>query len=145
MLYRCDEERIVLEKEIDFLKDYIALEKHKFKNLRLELSWPARQDSFLIAPLILLPFCENCFKHVKSTTGQESFIKIHGKIINQNLVFTTFNTCNASGINSNIKGIGIKNVSERLAILYENKHELKIEAKENTYQLQLTIALESVY
>lgn len=144
MLYRCDDERVLLEKEIDFLKDYIALEKHKFKDLSLEVSWPLGQSSFLIAPLILLPFCENCFKHVKNTSGQEPSIKIDGEIINQTLIFRTFNTCNASGRNSNIKGIGIKNVKKRLAILYEDKHELKIEAKENTYELQLTIALDPI-
>ncbi len=144
MLYRCDDERILIEKEIDFLKDYIALEKHKFKDLKLEISWPVGQSNFLIAPLILLPFCENCFKHVKSTTGQEYFIKIDGKIINQNLIFTTFNTCNTKGRNSDIKGIGIKNVKERLAILYEGKHQLTIEATENSYKLQLSLALDPV-
>lgn len=145
MLYRCDDERVLLENEINFLKDYIALEQHKFNDLKLEISWPEKQDVFLIAPLILLPFCENCFKHVKQDAGEQLTIKIHCKIQGNTLVFRSSNTFRSHGYKNDIKGIGIKNVRERLAILYDGKFDLEIKAEENTYTLKLSLELEPVH
>lgn len=123
----------------------IELEKNKFKDLNLEISWPAKQDEFLIAPLILLPFCENCFKHVKFTNGQQPEIKIHGEITGEQLILSTYNTCGDAGRKSEIKGIGIKNVKERLDILYDGKYELDIEAGEKSYKLKLSLELDKVH
>lgn len=145
MLYRCDDERILLEQEIHFLNDYTEMEKNKFKDLKLDISWPDKQHEFLIAPLILLPFCENCFKHVKHTVDQQPEIKINGNIEGQTLIFSTFNTCSKTGRNSEVKGIGINNVKERLSILYEDKYDLKIEALENSYTMKLVLEVDRVY
>jgi len=145
MLYRCDDEKVLLEKEIDFLKDYIDLEKNKFKDLDLIVTWPGHQTEFMIAPLILLPFCENCFKHVKHTSEQQPIIEIAGKIAGEKLIFSTFNTCNDAARQSDIKGIGIKNVKERLAILYEGNFDLEVEALNNIYKLTLSLTLDPVY
>ena len=146
MLYRCEDERILLEKEIDFLKDYIELEKNKFNDeLILDVKWPDRQNEFLIAPLILLPFCENCFKHVKHTINQQLRIKIRGVIDGNKLVFSTLNTFNSDSRKSEMKGIGIQNVKERLKMIYSEKYDLTVDEKNDQYKLQLTLELDPVY
>jgi len=145
MLYRCDEERVLLEKEINFLKDYIALEQNKFIDLNLDISWPKFQNEFLIAPLILLPFIENCFKHVKHTSHKQPFIKIKSEIIETHLIFKTSNSYNIESRKTDIKGIGIKNVQERLAILYENNFDLKIGSTNGVYSTQLKLLLDPLH
>ena len=142
MLYRCDEESVLLEKEINFLKDYITLEQNKFIDLDLKISWPEKQNEFLIAPLILLPFIENCFKHVKHTSDKQPFIKITSEIIENQLIFNTTNSYNIESRKTDIKDIGIKNVQERLAILYENNFDLKIDSTNGVYSVQLTLLLD---
>jgi len=145
MLYRCDEERVLLEKEMNFLKDYVSLEQNKFIDLNLEISWPEKQNEFLIAPLILMPFFENCFKHVKHTSDKQPFIKIKSEIIENRLVFETSNSYNIKSRKTDIKGIGIQNVRERLAILYENSYDLKIDATADAYNIRLTLLLDPVH
>ena len=146
MLYRCGDERILLEKEIDFLTDYIELEKHKFDDsLILDIHWPELQNEFLIAPMILLPFCENCFKHVKQTTDQQPRVEIEGLIDGSRLIFTTRNTFSGDSRKSEFKGIGIQNVKERLKLLYDDKFDLSVSKEKGMYFLQLKLELDPVY
>jgi len=146
MLYRCEDDRILLEKEIEFLNNYIELEKNKFDDsLMLDIAWPDRQNHFSIAPLILLPFCENCFKHVKQTSNEQPRIDIKGIIDGNRFVFTARNTFSLVGRKSGLKGIGIQNVNERLNLLYGGKFNLNTREEDGTYNLQLTLELDPVY
>jgi sensor histidine kinase YesM len=146
MLYRCNDDLVLLENEINFLKDYIELEKQKFdKELDLNVYWPDDQDKYMIAPLLLLPVCENCFKHVKHQAGRSPKISISGRIRDERLYFSATNSFIKGSRKSKVKGIGIQNLKERLNILYENRHELKILEKDETYSVDLTIHLDKIY
>ena len=146
MLYRCNDELVILENEIKFLDDYIALEKQKFDtSLDLQISWPDEQDMFMIAPLLLLPVCENCFKHVKRTAKQSPKIIIQAQIESDRLRFSATNTFVKGSRKSAMNGIGIENLKERLKILYESRHELKISEGDEMYSVELTIHLDKIH
>jgi LytS/YehU family sensor histidine kinase len=146
MLYRCNDELVILENEIKFLKDYVALEKQKFdEKLSLHVAWPEKQDEYMIAPLLLLPFFENCFKHVKHTANQFPKIEIKVEIKGDQLHFSASNTFVKNSRKSEIKGIGIQNLKERLEILYENRHELIISETEENYRVELKVKLDKIY
>ena len=144
VLYDCKANEVLLEKEIGIMKDYIDLEKERYAN-RLEVSLNIEGDvnNKYIAPLLLLPFLENAFKH--GTSGQlekpwlsmDIFVKqqmLHCKIVNSK------NELSFSGQ----KGIGIENVQKRLSYLYPGKHELKIKDEGLFFVVSLTLELKDV-
>lgn len=146
MLYRCNEELVLLENEIGFLKDYIELEKHKLDDdVKLVVLWPENQDQYMIAPLLLLPVCENCFKHVKQVAGQKPRIEIRCQIREDRLTLNTTNTFVKGSRKTEVKGIGLQNLKERLEILYKGRHELQIDESDETYNLTLSIDIDKVY
>lgn len=144
MLYECNAEQIPLEKEAELIGHYIELEKLRF-GPRLEccfkpLTLPA---AVAIAPLLLLPFVENAFKHGANATGEKVFIKIDLHIQPAGILY--FQVENSKGVASTSgrqnHGIGLDNVKKRLALLYPGRHELTIVEGEENYLSTLTIRL----
>lgn len=76
ILYRCDEKRVLLSEELKNLINYIEIEKIRYSNkLNLEINLPKKIPDFKIAPLIILPFVENAFKHEVSKFPGIAFVK----------------------------------------------------------------------
>jgi sensor histidine kinase YesM len=145
ILYRCEEKRVLLSEEITNLKNYLEIERIRYsKKLDLSVSFPENTGEYKIAPLILLPFVENAFKHGVSNYPGVAFVKIDSGLTNKNLVFSIENTKNPSvKVSENYsKGIGLKNVKKRLEFLYPEKHLLHIEDKGETFSVNLTLQLE---
>lgn len=146
MLYRCNDELVLLENEIGFLKDYVELEKQKFDvNLDLTTEWPENKEQYMIAPLLLLPVFENCFKHLKHAAGRKPQIRISCMIRDDHLQLKATNTYVKGSRKSGVQGIGLQNLKERLEILYDGRHELQIEEGEQTYNVQLSLHLDRIY
>lgn len=126
MLYDCNKDEVRLEKEIEIMKNYIDLEKERYGN-KLDVSWMVAgevKDKF-IAPLLLLPFLENAFKHGTSEQVEKPWLSVD-IAANENVVkCKMINSKNLDGSGKN-GGIGIQNAMKRLEIIYPGKHELKI-------------------
>ncbi len=76
ILYRCDEKYVPLTEEINMIKNYLEIEKIRYsEKLSLETNFPDKTSAFKIAPLILLPFIENAFKHGVSKYPGRCFCK----------------------------------------------------------------------
>jgi LytS/YehU family sensor histidine kinase len=127
MLYDCNRDEVRLEKEIEIMKNYIDLEKERYGNM-LDISWTVTgevKDTF-IAPLLLLPFLENAFKHGISNQLEKPWLSLeivtHEDVIKCKIV----NGKNLNMNSENNRGIGIQNAMKRLEIIYPGKHELKI-------------------
>jgi len=144
MLYESNVDKIELSKEIEYIENYINLQK-----LRLSDDLPVNVDFTTdgdihknkIAPLILIPFVENAFKYgVK--LGHNSEIGIKLNINNNNFRFTIENTVfnTPDLLEKKNSGLGLKNVKKRLSIIYPNKHQLKI-TRDNNFCVDLTIEL----
>lgn len=136
ILYECNAEKIPLRKEIELIRHYIELERLRFgERLALTFEPDIRHDDLLIAPLLLLPFVENAFKHgAANSAGDIVFVKIDLQVEGKTLHFQVENSKSNrpnNGPENGHKGIGLRNVEKRLALLYPDRYELeKVEGEE---------------
>lgn len=146
VLYETQKDNTLLSSEINFVKDYISLMQMRVsEKIKMDISIEEKFDDVVIAPMLLLPFIENCFKHGISSS-KESFIKVQVSISGKRLTLTTINKItakNQASPESNQKGIGMTNTVRRLSLLYKNRHSLHIDDSnsENEYRLVLEIDL----
>ena len=143
LVYRANLEKVALSKEIQLLRNYVDLEKLRYgEKLKIEMEFEEKIDSIKVAPLLLLPFAENCFKHGGIGTNGTFNITIHLQIKNSQLFLQIKNSKKAKKRIDNISGgVGLKNIQQRLLLLYPDKHELKIEDGKDFYTVQLIINL----
>ena len=143
MLYESRKERIRLADEIRMIEDYLELEKIRY-NERLKIEFTKQVDNPAqdIAPLLLLPFIENAFKHGASETRFDSFIKIDVRLEKGVLYFFIENTKDDTGETGVTENIGLSNVRRQLELMY-NEHTLHVENKKDRFIVQLTVNLES--
>jgi two-component system, LytTR family, sensor kinase len=144
MLYESETEKVDLQKEIDYLRDYIELERIRFAS-RLEISFNISGTiaDKKIVPILLITFLENAFKHASNKLNEKIWITIDLIVKEKNLCFTVENSVYPEGktqMHNNHSGIGLENVKRRLSLLYEN-YTLNNELKENYYHADLKIPL----
>jgi sensor histidine kinase YesM len=141
-LYECNVDLIELDREINYIQNYIALQKSRIDE-RINVSFCAQQvnGNVKVAPLILITFIENAFKYVGFNECADNIIKMELHNNDGEISFTIFNTKD-SFINHAEKssGLGIANVRRRLELLYPGKHILNITEEESTYTVDLTLA-----
>ena len=122
MLYECNADKVALKKEIEYVQNYIDLMKLKGKDLNVETAIAQNLPNLTIAPLILIPFIENAFKHSKIEDVENNWIKIKLEIIDSKLFFEVSNSVPESHFSKDkVGGIGLKNVKRRLEIIYPEK------------------------
>lgn len=141
ILYECNQESVPLQKELKLLHDYILLEKVRYDDrLDITVDIPDQTDGYFIAPLLLLPFIENCFKHGTSAMIEQPWIHlaitVHENKLNMKLVN---GKSPASGTNA---GIGIVNVKQRLDLLYPGRYTLQLFNEETMFIVNLKLELE---
>lgn len=135
---------VTLEKEIQLINDYIGLEKVRYGerlDIQVEINGAAKNK--LIAPLLMIPFVENCFKHGASVMRGRQWIKLSINIKVDELDFMLSNSKPSQAIfTKNKKGIGLLNVQKRLELIYPQKHILKIESASDTYTVHMQVTLQ---
>lgn len=142
MLYECKSPKVQLGKEIEVMKDYIDLEKERYGD-RIDISLHITGDveGKMIAPLLLLPFLENAFKHGISTAVEKSWLAMDLEVKNNQLFAKIVNSKNES-TSEKSEGIGITNVKKRLSILYPDKHELSLNDEGDFFSVALSLQLD---
>jgi|TARA_E500000318_G_scaffold18908_1_gene19670 two-component system LytT family sensor kinase len=146
MLYESKEQFVPLKKELEQLGNFIRLYKLQIED-RGEVHFDVEKidGDFKIAPLILIVFIENAFKHSQSGQSSDIKIDISVKLKNTTLEFICENNYESGfSLDSVAKGIGLKNVKKRLELLYPKKHILQIEEADNSYKVYLKLELEKV-
>lgn len=140
-LYECNEEQIAIEKEIEYLQSYIDLQRLR-KQKNYDICFKADDDvqDFSIAPLLLISFVENAFKHVSRYTDKPNSIQVGLRRQNNFLLFDVVNS-KSNGQQPAHEGIGLKNVKRRLELLYANRHELQIYNEPTSYSVHLKLHL----
>jgi hypothetical protein len=143
VLYDTTSEFIPLEKEVEIIKTYVELQKARIDSDITKVTLEATGDfgNQQIAPLLLLPLAENCFKH--GSGKKDGFIRIHIALKGKELRFTTENRIvlrEKSGAEE-YGGIGINNVQKRLNLLYQGRHNLHLEEKEGIFRVEMGIEL----
>lgn len=134
--------KVLVSKEFDFLQNYIDLEIIRLgKKAKVTSSFKGDTSGKIIAPLLLIPFIENCFKHGISLNSKENNIEISVEIHENSVTLYTSNNIAPQRIApaSLASGTGIENVKKRLELLYPGKHQLEIKRIESTYSVTLVI------
>jgi sensor histidine kinase YesM len=140
-LYEMNGEKIPIEKEITYLKDYMDLQQLR-KDDRFEVRFDCSPDvkGFLIEPLLLIPFVENAFKHISNKDDSTNFVTVKMSRQNGSFAFEVENSRDPGIKNTEqAGGIGLNNVKRRLELLYPQKHELSINDTPNVYKIDLKL------
>lgn len=143
-LYDCSAEKIGLEKEIEYLRNYVEFQRlRKDEALHVEFDTGQIEQGLHIAPLLLVILFENAFKYVGNLPGRENRICVHLSTENKQLKCRISNTVdgNVKSGNTNGNGIGLTNLKRRLELLYGGKYRLTTEAGNTIYETQLMINL----
>ena len=144
MLYECNEKWVPLYKEVNYLKNYLALERlRQGKDVQINFDVAGNISNQEIAPLLFIPFIENSFKHGLSNTLDKGFVNI-SLSIEADSVFIFIENSKPSvpaRFHKRSGGIGLVNVRRRLDLLYLNKYELTIEDSPKKYGVSLELEL----
>lgn len=145
MITDCKTDWVPLQKEIKMLEDYIGLEKVRYgERLEMWIDIQGDADNKLIAPLIMIPFVENCFKHGTSMMRGKQWMQLNISIKENRLHFRLTNSKPPEPVQQkNKKGIGLQNVKKRLALLYPGKHQLDIGSADGVFSVHLQLALKT--
>lgn len=141
MLYECKTNEVLLEKEIEIMKNYIHLEKERYgEKIDISLNIEGDIQDKYIAPLLILPFLENAFKHGTSEQLNRPWMSIdiamkdhllECKVVNSKNEFVPFQE----------NGVGINNVKKRLEFLYPGNYELKLADEGDFFVVSLLMQL----
>jgi len=141
-LYDCNADRIEIEKEVTYLQDYIKLQRiRKDQSYEIQMNIGPEVSGFQITPLLLIPFVENAFKHISHHHDRRNYVQVDLSRDNGVLHFRVENSRERQQGSGSGGGIGLNNVKRRLALLYPEKHELKIRDNDATFTVSLTLNL----
>jgi len=141
MLYNCDKEKVTLREEMQFIRNYIDLEAIRHDSrLKLDINLPDFNQNQMIAPLILFAFVENAFKHAANKNTGETYISISLRTSANSVDFRVTNNFTPNEETST--GIGLKNVEERLNLIYNSRYKLNIDKKNKQYNVWLSLETE---
>jgi sensor histidine kinase YesM len=143
ILYEGQKTLVPLRQELTMITEYINLEKIRYGNkLDVHALVPERIDDIYIAPLLLLPFVENCFKHGTSNMLQNPWINLTVEMKETTLIMKLMNGKTTVKENGQRKGgIGIRNVRQRLELLYKDKYKLQIREDDEVFVVDLRVEL----
>lgn len=147
MIYENNSTKIPLVKEMELLENYISLEQLRYGD-RLEISVTVTGDieKYQIAPMLLLPFLENAFKHGTSKQIDQCWISFNLSVENSIMSFKLINSIepNLDGEVKKIGGMGFQNVIKRLQLLYKDNYLIETVKMEDVFVVDLELALETL-
>lgn len=142
LLYEGDSEYVALQEEVNFIENYVELNKLRLdKPERIQFTYAGIASHQKIQPMLFLTFIENAFKHSDTEENETGFVYIALKVTDMHqILFTCENTVRQSKTNLLEKsGIGLQNVKQRLDILFGNNYKLYTEELNNIFKVHLTI------
>ncbi|MBU2996253.1 histidine kinase [Cellulophaga baltica] len=144
VLYECEQPKVPLKKEINYIENYIKLFTVKSsKKYPITTDFDIDDENVAIAPMLLIPFLENALKHGNIEHIKEAYLSIQITQKNNTVIFKIKNSKTQKVVNKDgIGGIGLENVKKRLRILYPDKHEFFIENNDTLYSVSLKLILE---
>lgn len=143
MIYDANKERVALKKEIEYMNDYIHLESIRLnQKFHLDFMVTGGVDQIEIAPLVMLTFLENAFKHGVSDQEENCWIKVNLRTNENAIDYEVSNKILKSTASRNLKsGFGLENVKKRLELSYPNQYALNIREEDSVYNVHLTLKL----
>ncbi|WP_456315480.1 sensor histidine kinase [Pseudomonas shirazensis] len=144
MLYETDNKTVALEKEVNYIQNYIELQKLRLNDIEdIVVNIHGNTKNKFIEPLLLISFVENAFKYGTDYKGA-AHVKIKIFILEDNLDFWIENTIESYVKDPDNSGIGLVNIQNRLDLLYPNAHELSITQDNEYYRVHLNLKLDKI-
>ena len=143
ILYECRSEEVMLEKELEVMKNYIDLERERYgEKIDITICMEVEIADKKIAPLLLLPFLENAFKHGTSEQLDKPWLRVGILVEGSLMTCKIVNSKNETGFGRK-NGVGIHNVQSRLRLLYPGKYTLHLYDEGNQYIVNFVLQLPS--
>lgn len=142
ILYESNDKEVPVEREWSYILDYISLEKLRVSSeFQLNIDARIENEEFKIAPLVMMTFVENAFKHSLSTRNSRAYIDINLLVRNDELIFGIKNSYSPSNSKKDEQssGIGLQNATKRLKLMYANRYNLDISGENKIYSVNLQI------
>lgn len=146
-LYETKGDQVALEKEVEYLENYISLERIRLEDQAdIQFLVKGNVTGLSIAPILLIVFVENAFKHLATLAGDVCQVKVELEAGDGKLHFSctnTFDPHEKSDLKKSIEegGIGLENAQKRLDLLYPNRYQLAIDKDDSYYKVQLNLSL----
>jgi len=144
MIYDSNYPQVQLTKEIEYMQNYISLERLRLNNqIPIKFDIKGSPDSILITPLIFITFLENAFKHGVTNTSTGSWVNISIELNGKECIYIVENSkiIKANPVKEEKSGFGLQNVQRRLELSYPGQFQLRFEDKPDRYFVQLNISL----
>ncbi|NCI51348.1 hypothetical protein GWC95_15575 [Sediminibacterium roseum] len=143
ILYDGKETTVAVEKDLQFMEHYIAMEQKRYPNAAISFTITNHAQGRSVVPLLFIPFIENSFKHGAHRVNAEGRVTGRISIENNEVNFQLTNDTLSQPISeTQYGGVGIENVKKRLALYYPNTHELTIRHDANQYCITLLLKLQ---
>lgn len=144
MLYETDNKTVLLEKEINYIKNFIDLQKLRLNNIEnISINVHGDTKNKFIEPMLLISFIENAFKYGTDYKGT-AYVKIVITIEENILTFWVENKIENNKKDPENSGIGLSNIKNRLNLLYPNAHELNLSTTDSKYTVHLILQLDQI-
>lgn len=133
-----------LGEEVRFIESYVELERLRLdRNDEIRLQVIGEPGSRFIAPMLMLPFVENGFKHGVTDAQKGGYIHIGIEMARDRILFSIENRSSGSGGagDGSVGGMGLENVKQRLALLYPGRHHLSVADGEDTHRVEMSLWL----
>ena len=146
-LYEANDKFVPLEKEIEYIQNFVALEKIRHENQgNVSLKVHGSTNNLQIAPLLLIPFIENSFKHCREAEPEDVCVSIKIVIEEDRIILRVINnsSSNKERNEEDQYGIGLQNVRKRLRLIYPDNHSLQIRNTDSLFIVHLEITLDHV-
>ncbi len=141
-LYEMNDDTIAIEKEIRYLHDYMDLQQlRKDEKYTVQFNCAPEVKGFSLAPLLLVPFVENAFKHISHFNTSDNFVRVEMFMEKGVFIFSVANSTEHMPPTVKKEGIGLQNVKRRLELLYPGRYALKIENNPTIFIIQLNLQL----
>lgn len=140
VFYDCSNDQVKLLGEVDYISNFIAFQQMKSEHEQnIQFDFTGIKKDLDVSPMIFIPFIENAFKYSKIEEYSDAYVKISISTEADSLIFDIMNTMPSQGKALSGNGLGIKNVKQRLNLLYPDKYYLQIEENESSYSVNLKI------
>lgn len=144
-LYDTNQNYVAVNKELDYISNYIELERIRLSDKTdIQFQVAGADTDLYIAPLLLIIFVENAFKHFSSAKGQTSFVHINVHIENNHLKLKVGNSVDPDfvpKVNKSKGGLGLNNAKQRLDLIYPQQYNLQMIKEPTHFEVNLTIDL----
>jgi two-component system LytT family sensor kinase len=143
IIYDCNTDKVPLEKELNYINNYIDLQKLKDDQITgIEADFNNADPNCQIAPMIFIPFIENAFKHSNIEDKEFGWIKLKIENTTERLIFEISNSLPKDiATKDKVGGVGLENVKRRLQLIYAEKQNLSIDQTEDGFYVVLTIRI----